>query len=40
MGEVLDTVGHRSFGPILLLAGLVMVAPVVGDQDRLLKALT
>ena len=30
-GEVLKTVGDRSFGPILLLAGLVMVAPVVGD---------
>lgn len=31
IGDVLDTVGHRSFGPVLLLAGLVMVAPVVGD---------
>jgi hypothetical protein len=31
MGDVLDAVGHRSFGPILLLAGLVMVAPVIGD---------
>lgn len=31
IGDVLDTVGHRSFGPILLLAGLVMMAPVIGD---------
>jgi hypothetical protein len=31
IGDVLDAAGHRSFGPILLLAGLVMVAPVIGD---------
>lgn len=31
IGDVLDTVGHRSFGPILLLAGIVMLAPVIGD---------
>jgi len=31
VGDVLDAVGTRSFGPILLLAGLVMMAPVVGD---------
>lgn len=31
LGDVLDTVGNRSFGPLLLLAGLVMLAPVVGD---------
>jgi hypothetical protein len=30
-GDVLETVGNRSFGPLLLLAGLVMLAPVVGD---------
>jgi hypothetical protein len=28
---ILDAAGHSSFGPLLLLAGLVMVAPVVGD---------
>lgn len=28
---VLETLGRRSFGPILLLAGLVILAPVVGD---------
>ncbi len=31
IGDVLDQVGDRSFGPVLLLAGLVMLAPVVGD---------
>ena len=31
IGDVLDSVGTRSFGPLLLLAGVVMVAPVVGD---------
>jgi hypothetical protein len=31
IGDVLDEVGHRSFGPLLLLAGLVMIAPGVGD---------
>jgi hypothetical protein len=31
LGDVLDMVGNRSFGPLLLLAGLVMLAPVVGD---------
>ena len=31
VGDVLAEVGDRSFGPILLLAGIVMVAPVVGD---------
>src|SRR5687768_3125757 len=29
--EVLEVVGQRAFGPILLLAGLVMLAPVIGD---------
>lgn len=28
---VLDAVGRRSFGPILLLAGLVTLAPIIGD---------
>ena len=31
LGDVLDAVGHRSFGPLLLLAGLVMVVPGIGD---------
>lgn len=31
IGDVLETVGDRSFGPLLLLAGIVMVAPVIGD---------
>lgn len=29
--HVLDTIGRRSFGPILLLAGLITLAPVIGD---------
>lgn len=28
---VLEAIGHRSFGPLLLLAGLVIAAPGVGD---------
>jgi hypothetical protein len=28
---MMDEVGRRSFGPLLLLAGMVMVAPVIGD---------
>jgi hypothetical protein len=31
IGDVLHHVGERSFGPLLLLAGLVMLAPVIGD---------
>jgi len=31
MNAILDEVGHRSFGPMLLFAGLVMLAPVIGD---------
>ena len=27
LGTVLDTVGRRSFGPMLLLAGLIVLAP-------------
>ena len=29
--DAMKAVGHRSFGPLLLLAGLVMAAPGVGD---------
>ncbi len=28
---MMDEVGRRSFGPLLLLAGIIMMAPVVGD---------
>jgi hypothetical protein len=31
LADVLNHVGTRSFGPLLLLAGLVMMAPVIGD---------
>lgn len=31
LGEVVDAVGRRSFVPLLLLPGLVMLAPVIGD---------
>lgn len=31
VGKVLDTIGRRSFGPVVLLAGLVTLAPIVGD---------
>lgn len=31
VGDILDSIGTRSFAPILLVAGLVMLAPVVGD---------
>lgn len=31
LGTVLDLVGRRSFGPMLLLAGLVTLAPLIGD---------
>lgn len=29
--DLLDEVGRRSFGPLLLLAGLITLAPVIGD---------
>ena len=31
LDEILDTVGHRTFGPFLLIAGLVTLAPLIGD---------
>lgn len=31
LDEILDTIGHRSFGPLLLLAGLITVTPIIGD---------
>lgn len=29
--EILDAVGSRSFGPVVLLAGLITAAPIIGD---------
>lgn len=31
IGEAMDVVGRRSFGPLLLLTGIITVAPIVGD---------
>lgn len=31
LGDVFATIGRRSFGPVVLLAGLVTLAPIVGD---------
>lgn len=31
LGEILEEVGSRSFGPLLLVAGLVTLMPLVGD---------
>lgn len=31
LDEILDAVGRRSFGPLLLIAGLITVAPIIGD---------
>lgn len=31
LGRIIDSIGHRSFGPLLLLPGLVTVAPLIGD---------
>lgn len=31
MEEVMDAIGKRSFGPLLLMAGLVVLAPLIGD---------
>lgn len=31
VGDLLDAVGHRSFAPLLLVTGLVILAPVIGD---------
>ncbi|MFW6021268.1 MAG: exopolysaccharide biosynthesis protein [Guyparkeria sp.] len=31
LGTVLELIGRRSFGPMLLLAGLITVAPLIGD---------
>ncbi|MEX0604790.1 MAG: exopolysaccharide biosynthesis protein [Marinobacter sp.] len=31
VGDILDAVGKRSFGPIVLVAGLITLAPLIGD---------
>lgn len=31
VNAILDEVGHRSFGPLLLLAGVITLAPIIGD---------
>lgn len=31
LDRIMDTVGQRSFGPILVIAGLVILAPLIGD---------
>lgn len=30
-GQLYEAVGHRSFGPLLLIAGLIVLMPLVGD---------
>ena len=29
--SIMEMIGRRSFGPLLLLAGLIILAPVIGD---------
>lgn len=31
LGEILESVGSRSLGPLLLVAGLITLAPIIGD---------
>lgn len=31
LGEVMEELGHRSFGPVLVFTGVIMSVPVVGD---------
>ncbi|MEX0721601.1 MAG: exopolysaccharide biosynthesis protein [Balneolaceae bacterium] len=31
LGVIFDQIGHRSFAPFILLAGLITLAPIVGD---------
>lgn len=31
VGQILEGVGERSFGPVVLLAGLITTAPLIGD---------
>lgn len=34
VGDLMAAVGERSFGPLVLLAGLITVAPLIGDIPR------
>lgn len=31
LGDILEMVGQRSFGPIILIAGIITLAPLIGD---------
>ncbi|HUF22461.1 MAG TPA: exopolysaccharide biosynthesis protein [Burkholderiales bacterium] len=31
LDAILNVIGHRSFGPVLLVAGLITLAPIIGD---------
>ncbi|MDZ7756543.1 exopolysaccharide biosynthesis protein [Rhodohalobacter sp.] len=31
VGEIIDMVGDRSYGPLLLISGLLTLAPIIGD---------
>lgn len=31
VGDILEAVGKRSFGPVVLVAGLITIAPLIGD---------
>jgi len=31
VGDLLSAVGQRSFGPVVLIAGLIIIAPLIGD---------
>lgn len=31
LDDIMDIIGRRSFGPLLLLAGLLILAPIIGD---------
>ena len=31
VGDILAAVGKRSFGPVILVAGLITIAPLIGD---------
>lgn len=30
-GDIVDAVGHRSFGPVVVVAGIIVLAPLIGD---------
>ncbi len=39
LDEVLDAIGRRSFGPLLIIAGLIVLAPIVGDIPGMATAM-